>query len=378
LTASQLFKTLKDVGMADDNILAELERDARRTGKSVEQLFEEEHIPALKAVSKLLAQSKTQTVDQEDYKVNKNYGASAAGGTRSYQTLDNQFNLPMLPSQNKVEVNNSYDELDKKINKLVYDDKGQIIPYQSKLEESKTSVFGDLNTFKEMISPSTSEEILTSLIPPNYYKTMKEKGMSDRDIANSYGSHAKKMHKLVNTDYTFLNKADEAQALNAIISATSGGEYVDENGEPITKVENLEKGSIKFNPTLGSFYIVKDDKQYHPKIELPTVKRALEQSKELVDDFTNLNSKTNIVNMGDRLFTIIKDEIRPDGTYAGRIGEVQEVSGTDGNKKYKQISTPTPYDTKQGGDDLLPTPVKAVILNLLKKSTQELGVTGVK
>jgi hypothetical protein len=58
LPASQLFRTLKDVGMSDDNVRAELERDARRTGKTDDQLFEEEHVPALKAVSKLHPQSK--------------------------------------------------------------------------------------------------------------------------------------------------------------------------------------------------------------------------------------------------------------------------------------------------------------------------------
>jgi hypothetical protein len=219
---------------------------------------------------------------------------------------------------------------------------------------------------------------LTDFVPPKMYEYLKGKNLTDRQIKNAFENHANKMHKLVNTDYTFLNKSDQSQALNAILSATSGGEFVDENGETISKVEGLEKGNIKFNPSLSKFYIVKDNKQYYPKIELPTVKRALEQAKELVDDFTNLNSKANIVNMGDRIFTITKSDIRPDGTYTGTIGEVQEVGGEQGSKKYKQISTPTPYDTKQGGNDLLPTPVKAVILNLLKKSTKELGITGVQ
>jgi hypothetical protein len=380
LPASQLFRTLKDVGMSDDNVRAELERDARRTGKTVDQLFEEEHVPALKAVSKLLAQSKTQTVDQEDIKVNKNYGASTAGGVKSYQTLDNTFNLPMIPSQNKVEIDESYGNLQKSLSKLEFDENGNQIekPLTDDVKSAIKNMPPWLNIPKVDLEKMIPGGKLTDFVPPKMYEYLKGKNLTDRQIKNAFENHANKMHKLVNTDYTFLNKSDQSQALNAILSATSGGEFVDENGETISKVEGLEKGNIKFNPSLSKFYIVKDNKQYYPKIELPTVITALEQAKELVDDFTNLNSKTNIVNMGDRIFTITKSDIRPDGTYTGTIGEVQEVGGEQGSKKYKQITKPTIYDTKQGGTDLLPTPVKAIILNLLKESTNQLGVIGVQ
>jgi len=380
LPASQLFRTLKDVGMSDDNVRAELERDARRTGKTVDQLFEEEHVPALKAVSKLLAQSKSQTVDQEDIKVNKNYGASFAGGLGSYQTLDNTFNLPMIPSQNKVEIDKNYENLQKSLSQLEFDEEGNQIekPTTDDIKSAIRNMPPWLNIPKVDLEKMIPGGKLTDFVPPKMYEYLKGKNLTDRQIKNAFENHADKMHKLVNTDYTFLNKSDQSQALNAILNATSGGEFIDENGETIEKVEGLDKGSIKFNPSLSKFYIVKDNKQYYPKIELPTVNTALNQAKELIDDFTNLNSRTNIVNLGNRVFTITKDDIRPDGTYAGKIGEVQVISDNEGKNYYKPITKPTVYDTKQGGNDLLPTPVKAVILNLLKESTKQLGVIGVQ
>lgn len=373
LPASQLFKTLKDVGMSDDNVRAELQRDARRTGKSIDQLFEEEHIPALKAVSKLLAQSKTQTVDQEDIKVNKNYGASFVGGNRSYLNLGNDFNLPMIPSQNKVDLNENYKEIDDAFNKFAYDSKGNIDYATSIINLNKTKIFGDISQLTDFVK-NDPKALITKIVPPAFYDRLKAQNTSDKDIIDAFGEHVKKMKKVVNTDYTFLNDKDNIQALNAVLNAVSGGEFVDENGETIKEVEGLEKGSIKFNPSLSSFYIVKDNKQYHPKVQLPTVKQSLEQAKEMIDDFTDLNSKNSVVGIGDRFFTIVKDEIRPDGSYIGRIGEVEEVGGEQGNKKYRKISQPVMFDTKKSGDDLLPTPVKSIILNLLKESTRNLGI----
>lgn len=377
LTASQLFETLKGVGMADDNILAELQRDVKRTGKTADQLFEEEHLPALKAVAKLLAQSKVQTVDQEEYKVNKNYGASAVGRSGSYQTLNDDFDLPMTPSQNEVVINKNYENLQKDLANLEFDENGNQIdkPIADEIKAGIKIMPPFLDIPKIDLEKAIPGGKLTDFVPPKMYEDLKGKGFTDRQIKNAYENHANKMHKLVKTDYTFLNQKDRTQVLNAILSATSGGQFVDENGNDISAVEDLKQGDVKFNPSLGKFYIVKDNKQYHPKVQIPTVSRALEQAKEFVDDFTNLNSKTNIINIGDRKFTIFKDEIRPDGSYAGRIGEVRPVYNSKGVQTgYKTITNPTFYDTRNQGDDLLPEQGKSIIFNLLKQSTKNLGV----
>ena len=372
LPASQLFRTLKDVGMSDDNVRAELERDARRTGKTVDQLFEEEHVPALKAVSKLLAQSKTQTVDQEDIKVNKNYGALSSFGTSA---IDSQT-MNMAGSLNEVDIDKSKNELLESFNKFEYNEDGSLNYLNSTINLNKSKIFGDLAQFAAL-TKNDPKQLITKVLPPKFYDTLKNKGLSDRDIINAYGNHAEKLQKIVNTDWSFIAGADQKQSIDMIMAAAQGAPFIDQDGKEV-KQEDIKGGQLKINPAKGEFKIVNGSKTYKPKVQIPAINNLLSKSAELINEFTDLNSMTNMIdvqgNDGNNYKVVIrKNEIRPDGSYTGSVSKVVQIPTKDGTPKYQIVGESKSFDTKKEGT-LTPESINATVSHLMKNATQNMGV----
>ena len=115
-----LFGRLKGIALADDNIKAEMERDARREGITTDEVFRKYHIPSIEAVSNLLKQSQTQSQDMDQIVPNKNY---IPGSLNISSEITN-----MIPSEGKVTVNKDIDDKLTKISKMEFDEDGNYKP----------------------------------------------------------------------------------------------------------------------------------------------------------------------------------------------------------------------------------------------------------
>lgn len=371
LSKNDLFKRLKEIGLADDNVRAELERDARRTGKTIDQLFQEEHIPAILATSDLLKQSKIQTVDQEQLVANKGYEAP---GLQQFPGLGfgpSGSITNMMPSQNLVKIDKDNVKKVEDLEALQFNPDGSLNPSFAKNIE-----IGIKRNMNLQTSPS---DFVKDMVSPAFYEKTKNKGFTDKEIINAYKENTKLKSKIVNSDWSFTIDKDNDQAMAAILNATQGAPFKDELNQDV-KNPDLKGGAVKFNPVDGKFFIVKDDKTYYPTIELPTINEKLKKSAELVYEFADLNSDVNLIenlqgNDGNTYSVVIKkDNIRPDGSYTGTVSQVMYLGQDDAGKpKYQKVISES-FDTKKLGNRLTPQAIDRVVANVLKQSVNQTGI----
>ena len=173
ITHDMLFGRLKGIALADDNIKAEMERDARREGITTDEVFRKYHIPSIEAVSNLLKQSQTQSQDMDQIVPNKNY---IPGSLNISSEITN-----MIPSEGKVTVNKDIDDKLTKISKMEFDEDGNYKP--SVFQEATNHISQVYHNVKDKdnledvlkMEPLKTQSLMEINIPKPFLSTLKNR-----------------------------------------------------------------------------------------------------------------------------------------------------------------------------------------------------------
>jgi hypothetical protein len=372
LTSTDIHNEMIKFGKAHSGIDAMLERDLDRANiqnpeerlLAKEQLYKRHLEDAANSVSTMFDYAKDSR--KTDFQV---LGATTASNAGGYLPIDADLKN-MIPSQGEVVINDSYTKAKNQLDKLQFTDNGDLdVSTVTTAEQNSRELFGDVKEFMNLISPKSKEEVMRSMVPPKFYDNLKAKGLTDKHIASAYASHMDKQRKTVNTGYSLVFGEDQKQAINAVSAAIADNQFTSSSGDAV-KGSDIKGGDIKFYPGLGTYKIIKDGETYTPTTKIPFVEKQMAFSKELIDDFTDIGSMTNIVTHPHLPYTIsiVKDEIRPDGTYTGKVGVA--VKNADGT--YSQSANPVSFDTKKEG--LTPDVINKKVHGAIKLATQSLGV----
>lgn len=305
----------------------------------------------------------------------------------SRSTLDNLFLKPKLDNTqgtvnlNKVEEVNTKTDL---LKGLTFDKNGKLETNTilNAFKNEGLRMLGDLAGTVGMEIPKTNEkDKIKDVIPPALYKTMKAKGASDKDMVLAYHNNLEKYKKVVNSEYTFLDPKTQETFDKQIRNGASGYNFIDttpliggSKEVELTPAE-LSNATVKMIPGEGKYVVNVGSKQYIPKTIDPSVQGYLNQASELMYEFNDLSNTTNLVDIplydngvkrtGKAVIT--KTDIRPDGTYKGKITLV--TKGPDG--KYVKLQDGINYDTKEQDSPVI---INKLINNYLGAATASQGL----
>ena len=382
---ADVIKGLYDYAQSDPNLQATIDRDTEfsidsnplREGETLasrrEQVESETFGQAARAAGNKYGFQITYSETESTYDTQMNNLLASASNGYSNQDMTN-----LIPSQKTVAINENYNNLNKQLSGITYNKNGSIDSYSPNLSNGNKvlDAAGNAITAIPLVGQAlklynaskSSEEKMKEIIPLGLYDIFKKQGFTDRQMVTAYQQHIERTHKTVTTGYSFISSEDQSQSVGTVAAATADADYVSADGT-VVKGSELKTGDLKFYPAAGTYAIVKDGVSYQPTTVIPGIEKTLSYSKEIYDDFTNIGSKANIVvhPFTGQVLSIMKDEIRPDGTYKGRVGLVQKVDG-----KWVKAAEPVTFDTQKEG--LTPSVINRKIQGALKFATQSIGI----
>lgn len=371
LSAKDISDNLMGYIGTDPEVQAYISRDVERMGldpKSKEgqaaynQLLQERSLKAAQSMGTMYDINKDNTVMQQQ--VVGDYTPANSGSGFSTDTIP----TGLQATQGTVDIDKNIQADIKALDDLTFTNTGA----EDQSGWPKAPTVGKAE-FARNVPDNNSG--LRGIIPAGFYDTMKGKNLSDFRIKEAYKEHLLRKQKVVNSKYTAIDNKEAKQLVGAIERGAAGTRWTDEEGNEVD-VSNKDNfdwagADVAFYPGKGTYSITSGNKTIYPTTIDPKLAQYMGQAKELVDDFTNLNSKHNIVNVptvsGENIQVhIFKDDIREDGTYTGRIRRVRPVVGEDGKTTYLPESTQVKFDTKKDG--YTPAAINTKILHLLNLS----------
>lgn len=377
LKPEEIASELKEYISTDAEVQTYLKRDVKRLGidpnseegqLAYNKLFNERVNSAANALGKMYEINEDQR--QSTFNVVGNYGLPSPS-KGPFENLDN-----MQPTQGEVTVNNNITKQIDDLSKLKFNEKGILDEGAFKKAFPETSVV-NLGAFGPIQETQTNRSNLNPLlrfIPENTYNTWKKQGLNDSQIRNAYLNHLNKLKKVINTKYTFITAEDQNAMKTAVQAGASGTRWVDKEGNDVNITDiKWDDADVSFYPGAGTYSVTYNGETYYPTTIDPNLQKNMQSAQELIYDFTDLNSMQNIVDVptvyGDLKVAIIKENIRPDGTYTGYINVVAPTK--DG--KFAAIPNQIiRFDTKKEG--LSPESINSKVRHLLKLSGQMKGI----
>lgn len=385
LKPEEIANELKAYGKNDLEIQAMVNRDIERSGitnpQEKQKAFNSIYDKYVNGAANALGQMYEIREDgrQNTFNVLGEYSPSSNG--EGYGIDADPTNLQV--TQGQVDINKNIDDKIKALDDISFDNEGKAgLGFKGAVKAAGQAIGNPLNPFSGDTEALSRLSNIKSVVPEVLYnklKTVKDpsgKPLSDYRIKEAYKEHLMRKKKVVNSKYTAIDSKEQTQLKNAIQAGASGTEYRDLEGNVVDVSDNnkfnWENADVAFYPGKGIYTLTSGNQTIVPTTIDPAIQNYMNQSKELIDDFTNIASQHNIVSVptvtGKNIQVhIFKDKIREDGTYNGYIQQTQPIYGEDGQiTGYSKVGQPVKYDTKKDG--YTPEVINSKIRHLVKLS----------